>query len=111
ADKEAGSLCVGWGFGMRRLFAASPEIFLYFFILIMISSSWREYCEQTSLHGWFYIGSDKPVWRIIWLLIVAASIGIASIFIYEAVDDFTKSTVVTTIHSTTVPLSEVYFLQ
>ncbi|CAB4068103.1 ASICN [Lepeophtheirus salmonis] len=75
----------------------------------MISSSWREYCEQTSLHGWFYIGSDKSIWRIIWLLIVAASIGIASIFIYEAVEDFTKSTVVTTIYSTTVPLSEVYF--
>uniref|UniRef100_A0A0K2T6L2 Uncharacterized protein n=1 Tax=Lepeophtheirus salmonis TaxID=72036 RepID=A0A0K2T6L2_LEPSM len=78
-------------------------------LLIMISSSWREYCEQTSLHGWFYIGSDKSIWRIIWLLIVAASIGIASIFIYEAVEDFTKSTVVTTIYSTTVPLSEVYF--
>ena len=33
----------------------------------------------------------------------------ASTFIYKAADDFMNSTVVTTIHSTTVPLSEVYF--
>ena len=38
-----------------------------------------------------------------------ASIIVASLFIYKAAEDFTKSTVVTTIQSTTVPLSEVYF--
>ena len=69
----------------------------------------KEYCEQTSLHGWFYIASDKPFWRYVWLSIVIASIGVASLFIYKAAEDFTRSTVVTTIHSTTEPLSEVYF--
>ena len=69
----------------------------------------REYCEQTSLHGWLYIASDKPFWRNVWLTIVIASIGVASVFIYKAAEDFTRSTVVTTIHSTTEPLSEVYF--
>jgi len=65
----------------------------------------REYCQHTSLHGWYYIVSDKPVWRALWLTIVLASIGVASVFIYKASEEFTKSTVVTTIHSTTEPLS------
>ena len=69
----------------------------------------REYCEQTSLHGWFYIVADRRGWRYIWSVIVLASIGVASLFIYKAAEEFTKSTVVTTIHSTTEPLSEVYF--
>jgi hypothetical protein len=43
----------------------------------------KEYCEQTSLHGWFYIASDKPFWRFVWLSIVLASIGVASLFIYK----------------------------
>jgi hypothetical protein len=53
--------------------------------------SLREYCEQTSLHGWFYIAADRPIWRYVWLSIVLASIGVASIFIYKASEEFTKS--------------------
>ena len=71
----------------------------------------KSYCEQTSLHGWYYISvhGGKTAWRIVWTAIVLTSIGVASLFIYKAAEDFTKSTVVTTIHSTTEPLSEVYF--
>ena len=71
----------------------------------------RAYCEQTSLHGWYYISvhGGKTAWRIVWAAIVLTSIGVASVFIFKAAEDFTKSTVVTTIHSTTEPLSEVYF--
>ena len=30
----------------------------------------REYCEQTSLHGWFYIFSaDKKFWKMLWTLV------------------------------------------
>ena len=30
----------------------------------------REYCEQTSLHGWFYIFSaDKKLWKTLWSLV------------------------------------------
>lgn len=67
------------------------------------------YCEQTSLHGWYYIAKDKKAWKIVWTIVVLASVAVASLFITKASQDFTKSTVVTTIHSTTVPLSEVYF--
>ena len=71
----------------------------------------KAYCEQTSLHGWYYISvhGGKTAWRIVWTAIVLTSVVVASYFIYKAAEDFTKSTVVTTIHSTTEPLSEVYF--
>ena len=42
-------------------------------------------------------------------MIVLASLAVATIFLYTAVVDFTSSTVVTTIATTTAPLSEVYF--
>ena len=74
-----------------------------------MTSGLKTYCEQTSLHGWYYIASDKKVWKILWSMIVLASIAVASTFIYKAAEEFTKSTVVTTIQSTTIPLSEVYF--
>lgn len=73
-------------------------------------ASLKEYCEQTSLHGWFYMTStDRKIWRLLWTMIVLTSIGVASVFVYKATEDFYEATVVTTIHSTTVPLSEVYF--
>ena len=72
-------------------------------------SGLETYCEHTSLHGWYYIAKDKKYWKIVWTIIVLASIVVASLFIYKSAEDFTKSTVVTTIQSTTVPLSEVYF--
>jgi virulence-associated protein VagC len=71
--------------------------------------SLREYCEQTSLHGWCYMTSDRRLWKYAWTLVVLTSIGVASVFVYKASEEFTKATVVTTIHSTTEPLSEVFF--
>lgn len=72
----------------------------------------REYCEQTSLHGWFYVTSatgGRGLWRLLWTLVVVLSIAVASLFVYKATEEFTKATVETTIHSTTVPLTEVFF--
>ena len=71
----------------------------------------REYCAQTSLHGWHYISvpGGRMAGRLVWTAIVLSSGGVASFLIYMAAEDFIKSKVVTTIHSTTEPLSEVYF--
>ena len=41
--------------------------------------------------------------------IVTTSIAVASTFVYKATEEFRKATVMTTIHSTTTPLSEVFF--
>ena len=36
----------------------------------IIDMSLREYCEQTSLHGWFYIiSADKRLWKTLWSLV------------------------------------------
>lgn len=79
-------------------------------LLIAVDMSLREYCQQTSLHGWFYCTTtENRLWKALWSLIVLTSIGVASIFIYKATEEFTKATVETTIHSTTVPLTEVFF--
>ena len=43
------------------------------------------------------------------LQIVTTSIVVASVFVYKASEEFRKATVMTTIHSTTTPLSEVFF--
>ncbi len=75
--------------------------------------SLREYCEQTSLHGWLYMASNRTrrgrFWRFSWSLVVLASVGVAAFFVFWAAEEFSKATVVTTIHSTTEPLSDVYF--
>ena len=68
-----------------------------------------DFCEHTSLHGWRYIFAGNSPWRHIWVMIVCASIMIASFFIFTAASDFNRSTVVTTIHSTTESLDQVYF--
>ena len=80
-------------------------------IITVMMEGLRSYCEQTSLHGWYYISvhGGKAAWRIVWSFIVLTSVVVAAYFIYKAAEDFTKSTVVTTIHSTTEPLTEVYF--
>jgi hypothetical protein len=67
------------------------------------------YCEQTSLHGWFYLTAERRAWRYAWTLIVITSISVAAVFVFKAAEEFTKATVVTTIHSTTESLSEVFF--
>ena len=43
------------------------------------------------------------------MMIVLASLAVATIFLHASIQDFTSSTVVTTIATTTASLSEVYF--
>ena len=47
--------------------------------------------------------------KVLWLMIVLASLAVATIFLHASIQDFTSSTVVTTIATTTASLSEVYF--
>ena len=83
----------------------------------------NEFCETTGLHGWKYLtrvtkklifknnsaffGQVKSGGKILWLMIVLASLAVAAIFLHEAIQNFTSSTVVTTIATTTASLSEV----
>ena len=61
-----------------------------------------ENCLEKKSH--FLILNQNPCSQI-----VTTSILVASVFVYKASEEFRKATVMTTIHSTTTPLSEVFF--
>ena len=84
----------------------------------------REFCDTTGMHGWKHVGKVRnnqifPLRSFLiqltskeqfaWILILVASLGVAFFFIATAIIDFNSSTVVTTIQTTTAPLSEVFF--
>ena len=77
-----------------------------------IKSAFTDFCRSTSLHGWHHLtdtqgntrGVTKNGGRFMWILIVSASIGVASFFLFTSVDDFTGKYVATSIDTTTAPL-------
>ena len=74
------------------------------------SQCFKTYCEETSLHGWQYlVASIHAFWRIHWGFVVFVSICVAIFFAVTAAIEFHGSSVITTIDSLNVPLSEVYF--
>ena len=66
---------------------------MYIFIIIIIIN--------------FFYSQVKSGGKILWLLIVLASLAVATIFLHASIQDFTSSTVVTTIATTTASLQEV----
>ena len=77
----------------------------------MSGGTWfRKYCESTSLHGWQYIyHSSQKGWRLLWMGMVLSSVIIAFFFVFKQTSEFTKATVVTTVDTTTAPLTDVFF--
>ncbi|XP_023319996.1 uncharacterized protein LOC111695065 isoform X2 [Eurytemora carolleeae] len=81
-----------------------------------IMENFQAFCNQTSLHGWQYI-TQKPetdgFWsgfkHVFWSIIVCVAMGCAALFLYTNTIDFMNATVVTTVDTMTVPLSEVFF--
>ena len=68
-------------------------------------NSFKEFCDQTSLHGWQYLGKQGGIkGKVVWFAIVIASLGVASIFLATAAKDFVNRSVVTTIATTTASL-------
>lgn len=81
-----------------------------------IMENFQAFCNQTSLHGWQYITQRQGTqgfWsgfkHIFWSVIVCVAMGCAAIFLYNNTIDFMNATVVTTVDTMTVPLSEVFF--
>ena len=68
-------------------------------------STFSEFCQQTSLHGWQHIHRvNTNGGRAVWLGIVLASLAVASVFLTTAAADFATRSVVTTIETTTASL-------
>ena len=67
--------------------------------------AFREFCASTSLHGWHHLNQVKNTnGRVVWLVIVIASLAVASVFLGTAAIDFMDRSVVTTIETTTASL-------
>jgi hypothetical protein len=40
-------------------------------LLEIFSMSLKDYCEQTSLHGWLYIfTAERRIWKAVWTLVM-----------------------------------------
>ena len=68
------------------------------------------FCESTGLHGWKHIGSVSKIINLFLILgFCVKGKDKGALYLAMAIKDFTSSTVVTTIDTTTAPLSEVFF--
>ena len=76
-----------------------------------ISATFRAFCNQTSLHGWHYIGQKNAsiFQRIFWIVILLLSILTTILFLYNSTLDFLHATITTSIDTMTAPLSEIFF--
>ena len=85
-----------------------------------VRKDFRDFCRSTSLHGWHHLTDNavpssqrenqakssktKGGGKLMWFLIVSASIGVASFFLFTSVSDFTSKYVATSIDTTTASL-------
>ena len=69
-----------------------------------------EFCSQTSLHGWQYIQSENGVIRkLVWISLIIGHYVLAGYLIWENYTEYSTSTILTTIHSTTSSLDDIKF--
>ena len=81
--------------------------------------AFTDFCRSTSLHGWQHLtephhtlrGVPRGSGKYMWILIVVASIGVASFFLFTSVHDFTSKYVVTNIDTTTAPLNVSFYFK
>ena len=75
------------------------------------SSTFENFCQNTSLHGWIYVGEKtaSKLQKSFWIFTVFMSILLAIFLAYKQTKDFTNATIVTTLDSIDVPLTEIYF--
>ena len=68
------------------------------------------YCQQTSLHGWQYLDSEKGfLQKIFWFAIVLMVLSISIFFVVNHTQTYLTSTTMTYIQSTTQSLNDIQF--
>ena len=90
-----------------------------------------DFCKQTALHGWNYLAIDKAGSKskvskkpnsksgnshvktvfhsAFWTMVIMASVLLSGFFLHDNTVAFFRSTVITTLDTHTVPLSEIFF--
>ena len=69
-----------------------------------------KYFEQTSLHGWQYLSSEKwYIKKIYWWIICLSSIALSALLLISNLNQYVNSSTVTSIDSKTAPLDDITF--
>ena len=72
--------------------------------------SLKKYCQQSSLHGWQYLSSEEGIIKkLIWFMVIIVHYALASYFVWNNCNQFTKAKPITTIESTTSSLDDIDF--
>ena len=66
----------------------------------------KEFCESTSLHGYPYLNiANSFVLRILWSIVIIAFTCIGVSFVISNTDDYLSSNIITTIDTSSAPLT------
>ena len=71
----------------------------------------HDFADQTSLHGWRFIG-DRQFGigqALFWTLVILSSMGALSFLSYQAITEYTDSTIKVEIKDRSAPLDEAFF--
>ena len=75
----------------------------------------KEFCDQTSLHGWSYLEKGETMKvltilkRIIWSLVIIGSAIACGLFVVKRIIEYIESDVIIMTESRSESLSEIYF--
>jgi hypothetical protein len=78
-------------------------------VWLCLSLRLRRFCSETSLHGWRYLPESNWVGATFFALVLAALNATALFFIYSNAAEYLRSTVSTTVDTSSGSLRDVYF--
>ena len=75
-----------------------------------IATTSREYCQNTSLHGWQYLVDDEgPARKAFWAVTILAFYIAVTVLVVQTTDDWNDQPVVTTVDTFTYPADQIQF--
>ena len=76
----------------------------------MVQKVWKQFCENTSLHGWAYIAAtDKWILRMVWFSVISVGFTWAAIYVTEAIVSWDEQETITTIKNFSTSIREIQF--
>ena len=82
--------------------------------MVSIKETFCSFCNQTSLHGWQFLGqhdrSSKAPWQVLyWLVAVTISLTFGISYMIGNIEEYNNAVPITSLDNVTIPLSEIYF--
>ena len=82
--------------------------------MVSIKETFCSFCNQTSLHGWQFLGqherSSKSPWQVFyWLVAVTISLTLGITYMICNIKEYNNAVPITSLDNVTIPLSEIYF--